>query len=98
MLESLDVGFHLTEEPGFLVLGHGWHRSDDDLGVFEFNQVMKGYAALLLTGVVTVKDGVAGGLDFCGMSNLVRIGSGCRGLVVDDLPALNQVEDANQPR
>ena len=97
MLESCEVCFHLAEEPSFLMLGHGRHRGDDDLGVFEFNQVMKGYATLLLTGIVTVKDGVAGGLDLSGVGNLVRIGSGRRRLVVDDLPALNQVEDANQP-
>ena len=77
--------------------GHGRHRGDDDLGVFGFDQVMKGHAAFLLTRVVTVKDGIAGGLDLCGVGNLLRIGCGCRGLVVDDLPALNQVEDAYQP-
>ena len=75
-LESLEVGFHLTEEPGFLVLAHGRHRGDDDLGVFQFDQVMKLHAAFLVAGVVTVEDGVAAGLDLGGVGDLLRIGCG----------------------
>ena len=50
--------FHLAEEPSFLMSGHGRHRCDDNLGVLEFDQVMKGHAAFLLTHVVTVEDEV----------------------------------------
>ena len=94
----MDVGLHLPIQPGLLLLAHGWHGGDDDLGVLELDQVMKLHAGFLLTGVVPVEDGVSTGLDFGRVDDLVGVGRGGGRLVVDDFPALNQVEDTDQFR
>ena len=94
----MDVGLHLPIQPGFLLLAHGWHGGDDDLGVLELDQVMELHAVFLLAGVVPVEDGVSAGLDFGRVDDLIAVGGSGGCFVVDDLPALNQVEDTDQFR
>ena len=96
MLESCEVGFHLPIQPGFLLLAHGWKSCDDDLGVFEFDQVMKLDAFLLIAGVVAIEDCIAGGLDFVGVSDLFWVWCGRGGFVINDLALLHQIENTDQ--
>lgn len=52
------------KQPVLLMLTHGRHACDAELGAFVFDQVMQLNAGFLLTRVVAVKDGVATNLEF----------------------------------
>ena len=95
VLESVEVGVHLAIKPLFLLVTHGWQRCDDHLRVFEFDQVMELNACFSVAGVVPIKQAVGAGLDLGCVLDLVRVGGGGTGFVVDDFPPLNQVEDAD---
>ena len=97
-LESVEVGFQLSKQPSLLLLTHGRQFGDDDLRVLEFDQVMELNAGFLFARIVTVEDGIAAGLDLVGVCNLLRVGCGRTGLVVDDLLLLNQINDTNKSR
>ena len=96
MLESIEVGFHLSEQPGLLVGTHGRKAGNDHLRVLELHQMMELNAGLFLIRVVTVKNGIAAGLDLGCVCHLLCIGRRSSGLVVDDLTLLDEIQNADQ--
>ena len=62
--QLLVVGVHEMKQPVLLMLTHGRHAGDAELGTLVFDQVMQLNASFLLAGIVAIKDGIAAYLKF----------------------------------